>query len=57
MIPDQSDPTTPRAVDTFDGDKFDDKFDDERYPAYTMGRAADMLGTTQGSCAALTRTG
>lgn len=25
-----------------------DKFDDENYPAYTMGRAADMLGTTQG---------
>src|SRR5690349_5690932 len=25
-----------------------DKFDDEHYPAYTMGRAADMLGTTPG---------
>jgi DNA-binding transcriptional MerR regulator len=25
-----------------------DKFDDEDYPAYTMGRAADMLGTTPG---------
>lgn len=25
-----------------------DKFDDEHYPAYTMGRAAEMLGTTQG---------
>ncbi len=25
-----------------------DKFDDEDYPAYTMGRAAEMLGTTQG---------
>ncbi|MEV0074492.1 MULTISPECIES: MerR family transcriptional regulator [unclassified Amycolatopsis] len=24
-----------------------DKFDDDQYPAYTMGRAADMLGTTQ----------
>ncbi|QFU86645.1 MerR family transcriptional regulator [Amycolatopsis sp. YIM 10] len=24
-----------------------DKFDDEHYPAYTMGRAADMLGTSQ----------
>ncbi|MER7909239.1 MerR family transcriptional regulator [Streptomyces sp. NPDC096068] len=23
-----------------------DKFDDEDYPAYTMGRAAEMLGTT-----------
>jgi hypothetical protein len=25
-----------------------DRFDDEDYPAYTMGRAADMLGTTPG---------
>ncbi len=25
-----------------------DKFDDECYPAYTMGRAAEMLGTTPG---------
>jgi DNA-binding transcriptional MerR regulator len=25
-----------------------DKFDDEDYPAYTMGRAAEMLGTTAG---------
>lgn len=25
-----------------------DKFDDDDYPAYTMGRAADMLGTTPG---------
>ncbi len=25
-----------------------DKFDDDDYPAYTMGRAAEMLGTTQG---------
>lgn len=25
-----------------------DKFDDEHYPAYTMGRAAEMLGVTQG---------
>ncbi|SDI61838.1 MerR HTH family regulatory protein [Actinokineospora alba] len=23
-----------------------DKFDDEHYPAYTMGRAAEILGTT-----------
>ncbi|MFI6026616.1 helix-turn-helix domain-containing protein [Amycolatopsis magusensis] len=23
------------------------RFDDEHYPAYTMGRAADMLGTSQ----------
>src|SRR5689334_6031092 len=26
----------------------DDKFDDEHYPAYTMGRAAEMLSTTPG---------
>ena len=26
----------------------DDKFDDEHYPAYTMGRAAEMLNTTAG---------
>jgi DNA-binding transcriptional MerR regulator len=25
-----------------------DKFDDEHYPAYTMGRAAEMLGATAG---------
>lgn len=25
-----------------------DKFDDEQYPAYTMGRAAEMLGVTPG---------
>lgn len=24
-----------------------DKFDDDQYPAYTMGRAAEMLGTSQ----------
>lgn len=24
-----------------------DKFDDDDYPAYTMGRAAEMLGTSQ----------
>jgi DNA-binding transcriptional MerR regulator len=29
-------------------DKFDDTFDDDDYPAYTMGRAAEMLGTTPG---------
>jgi DNA-binding transcriptional MerR regulator len=39
MIPDQYDPATPRTAD---------KFDDENYPGYTMGRAAEMLGTTQG---------
>ncbi|MFJ6088085.1 MerR family transcriptional regulator [Streptomyces sp. NPDC092369] len=25
-----------------------DRIDDEDYPAYTMGRAAELLGTTQG---------
>lgn len=25
-----------------------DKFDDQHYPAYTMGRAAEMIGATQG---------
>jgi DNA-binding transcriptional MerR regulator len=29
-------------------DKMADKLDDEDYPAYTMGRAAEMLGTTPG---------
>src|SRR3954470_23939554 len=39
MIPDQPGPGTPSGAD---------KFEDDHYPAYTMGRAADMLGTTQG---------
>jgi DNA-binding transcriptional MerR regulator len=39
MIPDQQGPGTPSDAD---------KFDDEHYPAYTMGRAADILGATQG---------
>lgn len=42
MIPNQPDATASNASDKFD------KFDDEHYPAYTMGRAAEMLGTTQG---------
>ena len=29
-------------------DKSADAFDDDDYPAYTMGRAAEMLGTTPG---------
>ncbi|MGW4104726.1 MerR family transcriptional regulator [Streptomyces sp. NPDC004976] len=29
------------------------RLDDDDYPAYTMGRAADMLGTTQGFLRAL----
>jgi DNA-binding transcriptional MerR regulator len=40
MIPDQRDMAAPRGEA--------DKFDDEHYPAYTMGRAAEMLGATQG---------
>jgi DNA-binding transcriptional MerR regulator len=39
MIPDQRDPAATNAAD---------KFDDEHYPAYTIGRAADLLGATQG---------
>jgi DNA-binding transcriptional MerR regulator len=39
MIPDQHDPATPGGGA--------DKFDDEHYPAYTMGRAADMIGASQ----------
>lgn len=26
----------------------DDRLDDEDYPAHSMGRAAELLGTTQG---------
>ncbi|WP_410643939.1 MerR family transcriptional regulator [Amycolatopsis sp. lyj-346] len=48
MIPDQQGPATPGAAD---------KFDDEQYPAYTMGRAADMLGTTQGFLRSLDEAG
>ncbi|WIX76789.1 MerR family transcriptional regulator [Amycolatopsis carbonis] len=40
MIPDQRETPAP-------GSGGADKFDDDQYPAYTMGRAADMLGTTQ----------
>jgi DNA-binding transcriptional MerR regulator len=39
MIPDPRNTAAPSAAD---------KFDDEDYPAYTMGRAAEMLGTTPG---------
>jgi DNA-binding transcriptional MerR regulator len=39
MIPDPRKTSAPGAGD---------KFDDEHYPAYTMGRAAEMLGTTPG---------
>jgi len=39
LIPDPRDTTAFLAAD---------KFDDEHYPAYTMGRAAEILGTTPG---------
>ena len=39
LIPDPRDTAAADAAD---------KFDDEHYPAYTMGRAAEMLGTTPG---------
>ncbi|NBH10596.1 MerR family DNA-binding transcriptional regulator [Amycolatopsis sp. SID8362] len=39
MLPDQEEPARPGPAD---------RFDDEDYPAYTMGRAADLPGTTQG---------
>src|ERR1700761_8356238 len=29
-------------------EQVDDKLDDEHYPAYSMGRAAEMLSTSQG---------
>ena len=37
MTPDHQDTPGPSAAD---------KFDDEHYPAYTMGRAAEILGAT-----------
>ncbi|RSN55071.1 MerR family DNA-binding transcriptional regulator [Amycolatopsis sp. WAC 04182] len=40
MIPDQRNTPDP-------GPGGANKFDDDHYPAYTMGRAADMLGATQ----------
>ncbi|MGW5049790.1 helix-turn-helix domain-containing protein [Actinokineospora sp. NPDC004072] len=48
MTPDRPDAAVPSAVD---------KFDDEHYPAYTMGRAADMLGTSQGFLRSLDENG
>ncbi|WP_410661537.1 MerR family transcriptional regulator [Amycolatopsis sp. lyj-112] len=40
MIPDQRETPDP-------GSGGADKFDDDHYPAYTMGRAAEMLSATQ----------
>jgi DNA-binding transcriptional MerR regulator len=48
MIPDQADPPLQSTGE---------KFDDEHYPAYTMGRAADILGTTQGFLRSLDENG
>ena len=48
MIPDQ-----PSAAASSTGDKFDD----EHYPAYTMGRAAEMLSATQGFLRSLDENG
>jgi DNA-binding transcriptional MerR regulator len=50
MIPEQ--PETPVP-----GSGGADKFDDDQYPAYTMGRAADMLGVTQGFLRSLDEAG
>lgn len=50
MIPDQRD-----VAGTHSGPA--DKFDDEHYPAYTMGRAAEMLGTTPGFLRSLDEAG
>src|SRR6202034_517488 len=38
------------------GDSYD-RLDDDDYPAYTMGRAAELLGTTQGFLRAIGETG
>jgi len=38
------------------GDSYD-RLDDDDYPAYTMGRAAEMLGTTQGFLRAIGEAG
>jgi DNA-binding transcriptional MerR regulator len=48
MIPEQPDAVAPSGAD---------KFDDEHYPAYTMGRAADMLAVTQGFLRSLDEAG
>ncbi|GGS55224.1 MULTISPECIES: helix-turn-helix domain-containing protein [Actinokineospora] len=48
MTPDHPDAPAPSAGD---------RFDDEHYPAYTMGRAADMLGTSQGFLRSLDENG
>lgn len=42
----QSDPDA--TLDAAGGTALDDKLDDEDYPAYSMGRAAEILGVTPG---------
>ncbi len=42
----QPDPHGPRAATPLEPDGLEEKFDDEDYPAYSMGRAAEMLGVT-----------
>ncbi|OLT40330.1 MerR family transcriptional regulator [Saccharomonospora sp. CUA-673] len=49
MVSHREDPDTPDGQGA--------KFDDEHYPAYTMGRAADMLGTSQNFLRSLDETG
>ena len=51
------DAEAPMTPETHDPQTADEKFDDEHYPAYTMGRAADMLGTTQGFLRSLDEAG
>ncbi len=43
---DQPDPLGPQASTPLESGGLEDKFDDEDYPAYSMGRAAEMLGVT-----------
>lgn len=43
---DQPDPQRPETDAEGDSAALEDKFDDEDYPAYSMGRAAEMLGVT-----------
>ena len=43
---DQPDQQRPQAAAQDDSAALEGKFDDEDYPAYSMGRAAEMLGVT-----------
>jgi DNA-binding transcriptional MerR regulator len=43
---DQPDPHGPQASTPLEPGGLEEKFDDEDYPAYSMGRAAEMLGVT-----------